>query len=89
MAYDHEADDARGRTPDKVQATVAQSDVVLAVDGAGRRSECGIVLGQILEADLFAVDPWPAPSTECVRWRRQVSDGVALGTSCKLMPGGE
>jgi hypothetical protein len=24
-----------------------------------------------------------------VRWRRQVSDGVALGTSCKLMPGGE
>ena len=35
MAYDDEAHQTRRRAPDQIQATVAQSDVVFAIDGAG------------------------------------------------------
>ena len=89
MAYDHEAHDARGRTPDHVQATIAQSDVVFPVDRAGHGSKCGIVLGQILETDLVAVDPRPAPWAARGRGRREISDRIALGPCYELMPIGE
>ena len=76
-------------TPDQIQATVAQSYVVFTIDGAGRGSERGIVLSEFFEADLFSVDPWPAPSTMRGRLHGQVGDGVALGASYELMPIGE
>jgi hypothetical protein len=60
---------------------------MFAIDRAGRGSKCGIVLGQILETNLFAVDSWPAPAT--LRGRREICDRVALGASYKLVPVGE
>jgi len=35
MAYDDESHQTRCRAPDQIQATVAQSEVVLAIDGTG------------------------------------------------------
>jgi hypothetical protein len=35
VTYDHEAHDARGWTPDQIQATVAQRHIVFPVDRAG------------------------------------------------------
>jgi hypothetical protein len=89
MTYDHETHDATGRTPDQIQTTVAQSYVVFTVDGAGRGSECGIVVREIFEADFFVVDPRPAASAVRGRRCRKVSDGVSFGPSYELMPIGE
>ena len=89
MAHDHEAHDTCRRAPDQIQGTVAQGHVVFAVDGAGRCNECGIILGKLLETNLFPIDSWPAPSTILGRGDRQVSHRVALGPGYELMPFGE
>src|ERR1035441_5918943 len=89
MAYDDEAHQTCRRAPDQIQATIAQSDVVFAIDGAGGWGGAGVFMSKFFEADLFSVNPWPAPSTMLGRGHRPVSDGVALGASYKLMPIGE
>ena len=58
MVNEDEAHDAARRSPEQVQATVAQGHVLIPVDGTGRGRERSNLLGKLLDPDLLPVDPW-------------------------------
>ena len=61
MAHDDETDQPGDRSPHQVPASIVQHEIVFFVDEVGRGGTCGIVLGQILAADLVAVEPQSSP----------------------------
>jgi len=68
VADGDEAHQPARRAPHQVQAAIAQGDILVSVDRAGRSEECIFLPGQILQAQPFAVKPWPA-ATARFRYR--------------------
>ena len=87
--HDHETDEVADRSPNQIHTAIAHRDVILAIDGTGDRGEGGPVLGEVLEADLIAVDPGAAFATRFGRDHRSVGHRVAFGTRHEMMPLGQ
>src|ERR671910_2076085 len=76
MLDEDEADDSADGPPEEIRHAITEGDAVLAIDGAGGGLEGRVVLCEVLEADLSAVQPRSAATSAC--WLRGgvVGDGI-------------
>ena len=86
MVNNTKAHDTPNRFPQQIQHTKSDHDIALTIDRAGSAGKSAIVAGQILQANLLAVDAWSpfAPIFELGHW--QVRHSVGFGARDQMMP---
>lgn len=89
MMHDHKPDEVSDGAPQQIDATVAHGDIILAIDGTGCGGKGSIVLGEILEADLVAVESRPTFAAARRGRRRRVGNRIAFGARHQMMPLGQ
>ncbi len=89
VVHDTEAHDAPDRSPHQVEHAVADRDIALAINRTGGADEGRVVLGEIFEANLVAVDFWSPLATTRRLGCGQIGHCVALGAREQLMSVGQ